>query len=209
MKGTLEQLPKNIRQSMIEKKIWSEDCPIKLEDLRLVQVQHYDFFENIKEGALVVHKSKAQDVLKIFEKLYAIKFPIQQVRLIDEYDGDDERSMADNNSSCFNFRKIAGSDQVSIHGYGLAIDINPVQNPMINFHDDYGSVSVSPKEGMKYLNRTNNRPGMVEPVIEIFKTHGFDIWGGSWNTPVDYHHFQVQRAIAEVMGTIANDDAAD
>jgi hypothetical protein len=209
MKGTVEILPNVIKDSMIEKKIWSEECPIKLEDLRLVQLQHYDFFENIRQGELVVHKSKAANVLAIFKELFELKFPIQQLKLIDEYDGDDERSMTDNNSSCFNFRKIAGSSKVSLHGYGLAIDINPVQNPMISFDDDYGSVSVSPREGMKYLNRANNRPGMVEPIVEIFKTHGFDIWGGSWNTPVDYHHFQVQRTLAEVIGTTANDDATD
>lgn len=206
MKGTLEQLPKNIRQSMIEKKIWSEDCPIKLEDLRLVQVRHYDFFENIKDGALVVHKSVASNVLVIFEKLFEVNFPIQNMQLMDMYNGDDEASMADNNSSCFNFRKIAGSSKVSMHSYGLAIDINPVQNPAIVLNEEEGSVSIRPKEGMKYLNRTNNRPGMVEPVIEIFKTHGFDVWGGNWNTPIDYQHFQVERALAEVLSTTANEE---
>ena len=202
MKGKVEPLPNDIKNSMIEKKIWQEECPVSLDDLRLVKLEHYDFFENVKQGELVVHKSKAQNILAIFQDLYSMKFPINQVKLIDDYNGDDDASMADNNSSCFNYRKIAGTNTVSMHGYGLAIDINPMQNPMITLDDKNVTVTVHPAQGMNYLNRTNDRPGMVEPIVGIFKTHGFDVWGGSWNTPVDYHHFQVERSMAEVMGDL-------
>ena len=199
MKGTVESLPESVRQSMVSKKIWSRECPVTLDNLRLVKVQHYDFFENVKEGVLVIHESKALAALAIFEKLFEMKFPIQHMQLIDEYDGDDEASMADNNSNCFNFRKIAGSSKVSMHGYGLAIDINPLQNPAIIIDEDNYSVSIHPKEGINYLNRTNDRPGMAEPVVEIFKAHGFNVWGGNWNTPIDYQHFQALKPDAEVI----------
>ena len=199
MKGSVEELPQKVRESMIGKKIWSEECPVSLDDLRLVKIEHCDFFSQVKNGELVVYKSKAQDALEIFAKLFEIKFQIHQAKLIDEYNGDDEASMADNNSSCFNFRKIAGSDKISIHGYGLAIDINPVQNPAIVMGEKSMAVSIHPKKGIDFLNRTNDRSGMVESVVEIFKTHGFTVWGGNWNTPIDYQHFQVDRSFIEVM----------
>lgn len=191
-------IPKNIRQSMIGKKIWVEDCPVRLADLRLVLADHYNFEGETREGKLIVHHTKAKSTVAIFRELYNMKFPIQQMKLMDDYNGDDELSMADNNSSCFNHRKIAGSDKISIHSYGLAIDINPLQNPALVIEEKNLSVLVHPKTGAQFLNRYNMRPGMIEEsIVKLFKEHGFDVWGGNWNNPIDYQHFQVSRALAE------------
>ena len=101
--------------------------------------------------------------------------------------------MQANNSSCFNFRKIDGSDLLSMHSYGLAIDINPVQNPFIQ------NGTILPLAGKEYLERELIRKGMVEPIINIFNKYGFTVWGGDWTTPRDYHHFQYPRDQIELL----------
>lgn len=180
-------LPESIIQSMIDTKVWTTECPVPLEDLNLLQLKHYDFNGMIQNGEMVTHNQITGRVLEIFQELLDIKFSIDKIKLIDHYSGNDELSMKDNNSSCFNFRKIANTDLLSSHSYGLAIDINPVQNPYIRIGDE--SLTVYPTDGIKFLNRHNQRPGMLESVTSIFEKHGF-IWGGRWNSPIDYHHFE-------------------
>ena len=190
---SIKEIPGTLVKQMQHKNVWQSDCPISTEQLRLVEISHFNFEGNIQSGEIIVLDKLAQSVLKIFEELMVIKFPIHSVYLIDKYEGDDEKSMAANNSSSFNFRTIVGSTKVSMHAYGLAIDINPVQNPYLEIKDD-GSVQVHPKSGVDFLNRSNIRPGMVEPIVPIFKKYGFSEWGGNWNKPIDYHHFQVPRS---------------
>jgi hypothetical protein len=180
-------IPENIITSMIQTKVWTPECPIALEDLKLLQLKHYDFNNEIKNGQMVVNAKIAEIVLSIFQELLEIKFPIERINPIDHYQGSDELSMHDNNSSCFNFRKIAGTERLSSHSYGLAIDINPKQNPYIRIKDE--STIIEPITGLEFLNRHNLRPGMLETVVPIFTTHGF-IWGGKWDNPIDYHHFE-------------------
>ena len=94
--------------------------------------------------------------------------------------------MAANNSSAFNFRTIAGTNTISRHGFGMAIDINPIQNPYVRGNN------VLPEAGRAYLNRNDVRPGMIVrggPVYEAFISRGW-IWGGNWNSLQDYHHFE-------------------
>ena len=193
MHFNIKEIPNIIAKQMKAKGVWKTDCPVNLKHLKLLEISHIDFEGNIRSGEIIVLDKLAESVIRIFKELMVIKFPIHSVYLIDKYEGDDDRSMAANNSSSFNFRKIANSTQLSMDAYGLAIDINPVQNPYIIIHDD-GHVEVHPKAGVEFLNRTNLRPGMVEPIVPIFKTHGFSEWGGNWNKPIDYHHFQLSRS---------------
>ena len=87
-----------------------------------------------------------------------------------------------------------------MHSYGLAIDINPVQNPFIMIDKTSNNIKVLPGQSVDFLNRHNKQEGMVEPIVEIFRKYGFSEWGGNWNTPIDYHHFQVPRkAVAELI----------
>lgn len=187
MKFEINNLPAEIQLSMKNSGVWSEECPVPMSKLRLLELSHYNFANQVIVGKMVVLDRVAESVILIFKELLALKFPIHNIGLIDEYNGDDELSMAANNSSCFNFRKIDGSDLLSMHSYGLAIDINPVQNPFIQ------KDKISPLGGKLFFNRENKAAGMVEPIIDIFYKYGFTIWGGSWKTPIDYHHFQVPR----------------
>ncbi len=187
----INPLPQDVISSMVAKKVWQEACPVSLDELSLVTIKHYDFAGEIRQGQLVVNSSMASNALSIFKELFELKFPIAKMVLIDEYNGDDNASMADNNSSCFNYRRILTSEQLSMHSYGLAIDINPVQNPYIVINKESNEVQVFPKTGTGFLNRHNYRGGMVEPIVAIFEKYGFNIWGGKWNELIDYHHFQV------------------
>lgn len=192
MSFEINLLSDKIIDQMLSTKVWLPECPVAIDQLRLVDLEHYNFQDQHQYGQIIVNEKIAAPTLKIFKELFNLKFPIHSVIPIHEYGGDDNLSMANNNSSGFNFRKIAGTNVFSMHSYGLAIDINPVQNPYIIINDDK-TVEVQPKSGVDYLNRRNIRPGMVEPIIDIFKNNGIIEWGGNWNTPIDYHHFQIPR----------------
>ena len=160
---------------------------VELNDLRMVKVQHYGFDDNVHTGELIVHKKVAQEVRDIFKELLKAEFPIEKIRLIDEYDADDDLSMQDNNSSALNVRYITGSDGVfSKHSYGIAIDINPVQNPYVR------GDTVLPPEGEKYTDRSLDKKGMIhtgDACYNAFKNRGWT-WGGNWNSLQDYMHFE-------------------
>lgn len=145
----------------------------------------------------MVMAAVAPEVRTIFGLLLARRFPLAGARLMNNYHGDDDASMADNNTSAFNHRPITGGGVPSLHAYGLAIDINPLQNPYLHRAGN-GVVDVSPATGRPYIARLPLRPGMVDDqVVKIFAAHGFPIWGGDWHQPIDYQHFQVSRKTAE------------
>lgn len=176
------------------------------ERLRILTISYYDFDgKSHNDGKIMVLDASADYVAKIFEELYAAKFPIHQMKLMSEYSGDDELSMADNNSSALNQRVIAGQKTLSIHSYGLAIDINPVQNPFITFPG--GVRKIEPAAGAKFLDRSKNEAGFVEKITAIFYKNGFNVWGGNWNDIKDYHHFQTSRALAELLVEMSAYDA--
>lgn len=168
-----------------------EDCPVQ--DARLVEVHfdHYDFDGNIVNGTMVVFDVIADNVKDIFSQLLEMKFPIHKAVPISHYDGSDEGSMNDNNSSAFNGRKILGTSRWSSHAYGMAIDINPLQNPYLTILDD--EIRLYPAGGFSFLNRELKVSGMVTgDVVEIFRSNHFTVWGGHWNDQrIDYHHFQL------------------
>lgn len=190
---SIEEVPGHILSSMKSKNIWISECPVPITKLRFLNVLHYDFDNKLLPGQIIVHEKLSTNVISIFEELLKIKFPIKKFSLIDNYDGNDELSMSDNNTSCFNYRSIANSEIISMHSYGLAIDINPVQNPYIIDPNLENELKIWPDKGKLYLNRTNQRDGMVEPLVSLFAKYGLTVWGGSWNAPLDYHHFQIDR----------------
>jgi len=206
----ISPLPDELIKQMQSKNIWQPDCPVPLERLSLVTIKFVDFENQIHEdGQLIVLDAVAPRVEQIFSTLFEQKFPIAKIKSLHHYDGDDDRSMADNNTSCFNYRRILGSKTVSMHGYGVAIDVNPLQNPYLTFEDDKpGIANIHPPAGWEFLNRKNQKPGMIEPIISIFESNGFTVWGGSWTTPIDYHHFQPPRIVAELATGMKPDDAA-
>lgn len=208
------------KSQMIEVGTWKSGCPVEIERLRLVRFLHYDFSGEQRQGELVVLEAVADRVAKIFDTLYQYKFPIAQAKTMEHYKGLDKPSMAANNASAFNYRPIAGKTLISVHSYGVAIDVNPIQNPCIEpqviVDAEDVRLPVQPAEGQAYLNRTNVRPGMAEQVldqesglrvVELFKQNGFHVWGGNWNDPVDWQHFQPSRAIAEWLAFMSPEDA--
>ena len=177
-------------------------CPVSADRLRDVTVSYYDFQGSPhQDGHIIVLDAVAKHVVAIFQRLYDMKFPIDKIRPVQEYNNDDNASMRANNSSSFNCRPMTGKPPgslPSIHAYGLAIDINPIQNPYIGFDPKRPSVTeILPVLGKEYVHRHPIRPGMVESIVPIFKEQGFSVWGGNWKTPIDYQHFQTTRAIAE------------
>ena len=193
------------------KGVWAEECPVSLARLRKLEVPYWSFNDETQWGQLIVMDACAPYVVKIFEELHRMRFPIYSMKTIDEFDGSDEASMEANNSSAFNYRRIPGTDRISIHSYGLAIDVNTVQNPY--FGHSYESddkactiVEIWPKQGVEYVNRSLQRKGMVEPIVEVFYQAGFRDWGGTWKA-FDYHHFQLPRPLAYLMASMTAEHA--
>ncbi|SHO53839.1 M15 family metallopeptidase [Anaerocolumna xylanovorans] len=171
-------------------KSYKENDKITLSDLRYIRVLYYGFDKKTHIGELIVNKKIAKDVSSIFKDLYKAKYPIGKMVLIDEYNADDEASMKDNNTSAFNYRTIAGSDTLSKHAMGLAIDVNPLYNPCVEKIN--GKAVVSPAEGKKYANRSLQNAYYIrkkDVCYQSFIKRGFT-WGGSWSSLKDYQHFQ-------------------
>lgn len=169
---------------------YSSDTPVKLDRIVSVHFLHESFDGNVKAGQAHVLDEVAENVLDIFRQLFVIQFPIHSAIPVDQFDGNDVASMNANNSSAFNPRKIMDSDKWSSHAYGCAIDINPVQNPYV-LNPATDDERTYPHGGDEYRDRENLRAGMVEEVVSIFRNHGFTDWGGEWEAPLDYHHFQL------------------
>lgn len=171
-------------------KSYKEDADIPYEDLRYVRVLHVDFSGMTRVGELIVNKAIAQDVLDIFKELYELKYPIEKMYLIDKYDADDQASMADNNTSAFNYRLVEGTTRRSVHSYGLAIDINPLYNPYVRTKD--GTQEVFPENAAKFTDRTKDNAYYIrkdDPCYSAFIKRGFT-WGGEWKNSKDYQHFE-------------------
>ncbi|MBC8952574.1 M15 family metallopeptidase [Xenorhabdus sp. PB62.4] len=175
----------------------TENNPIPCHRLNVVNFKYIDLSGNENTGKIVVLDIFSPQVENIFNELLLVNFLIHKALPMEHYNGDDQASMRDNNSSAFNGRKIIGASSWSKHAYGAAIDINPVQNPFLGFNQ-FGAPYVLPEAGAeKYLNRIEKRPGkevregMAEKVIDIFLSNGFMRWGGYWDTPIDYQHFEV------------------
>ena len=184
-----EELSKEIK-ARITGKSYVEDCEVPFEELRYVKVLYWGFDEEPHVGELIVNKAIAEDITEIFKDLYEIKYPIEQMVLVDEYDADDEASMAANNTSAFNYRMIAGTNRLSKHSYGYAIDINPLYNPYVRVIE--GKTVITPEKGEQYADRSLNCEYYIkedDPCYQAFITRGFT-WGGEWKNQKDYQHFQ-------------------
>lgn len=171
-----------------------EGCTVPYEDLNYVGLLYIDFDGKEQNGELICNQAIAQDIVEIFYELYRNEYRIERIRLIDEYDGDDTLSMLDNNTSCFNYRVVDGTDNLSKHALGCAIDINPFYNPYVVFNRGAnGETYISPKGSEIYADRTQDFPYKIDETdlcYRLFIEHGFT-WGGNWNSCKDYQHFQI------------------
>ncbi|MGA9077272.1 MAG: M15 family metallopeptidase [Acidimicrobiales bacterium] len=166
---------------------WRPGCPVAPSQLRLIRLRYYGFDHESHVGRIIVNASVVDAVIKVFGLLYAARFPIRRMVPVDAYHGQDPASMAADNTSGFNCRRAVapGPPQWSVHAYGEAIDVNPVENPYI----DAGVVM--PAAGATFVDRADVRPGMAVPggtLVEAFASVGW-YWGGRWMGSPDYQHF--------------------
>ena len=180
-----ESLPDNYKIPVSNEDDFEKNKYVRREDLRLLKIKHVDFNGKVQDGELVVareavdSKTKkaidvSKEVLEIFKELFDAKYPIREM-------------------SCFYFRNIAGTDKLSWHSYGLAIDINYKENPCISIDQSTGKIKgVIPSSSAKYVDRSLDKKGMIkedDACHKAFVSRGWE-WGGSWDSPKDYMHFQ-------------------
>ena len=166
---------------------WHSGCPVAPSGLRRVRLSYWGFDGQAHTGALILNESAVRDVVVVFRRLYGERFPLRRLRPIDAYGGNDERSLSADNTSAFNCRYVVGPGprRWSQHAYGLAVDVNPVENPYLE------GGRVRPRAGRAYLNRSKVRPGMAVRgglLVRAFAAVGWQ-WGGRWAGTPDYQHF--------------------
>jgi hypothetical protein len=171
---------------------WHAGCPLSLSNLRVLTVTHWDFDRRATTGQLIVNRRAAWPLAKVFRRLYALRFRIRHMQLSDAYGPESGKPADDDISGSFECRQAVpspcsggkGTGSWSMHAFGLAVDLNPIENPYV------GCGSTSHRTSIPYLNRTRIRPGMVTgAVVKAFASIGWR-WGGAWpgNTK-DYMHF--------------------
>ena len=154
-----------------------------VDSLSLVDVLYYSFEGKRHQGQLVVKSDLEDDVYEIFALIEQLKFPVGKVIPVVAYSWDDHESMAANNTSSFNFRVIEGTTKLSMHSLGKAVDINPVQNPVI-----YPNGVIAPQSA-KYSPSNAGTFSAGNPIVQEFIKRGWH-WGGNFDQPKDYHHFE-------------------
>jgi hypothetical protein len=182
--ASISRIDRQTRQLMTGSS-WRKGCPVGFDELRLVRITYWGFDNEPHRGRLVIHRRWADEIVEVFRSIYDSDFPIRRVRLVDNYGADDLESMKHDNTSAFNCRYVAGTTTWSMHAFGKAVDINPVENPYVD-----GS-HVSPPNGEPYADRSDVRPGMVyerDIVWRAFHSIGWE-WGGTWRSAQDYQHF--------------------
>jgi hypothetical protein len=168
-------------------KTWRPGCPIGPSQLRLLHLRYVGFDGRSRVGTMVVNATVVTSVVHVFATLYAKRFPIHLMVPEANFQGKDPASMAADNTSGFNCRHAVttGPKQWSVHAYGEAIDVNPVQNPYV-----FNGVA-QPVAGKAYVNRSDVRAGMAEVggvLNDAFASVGW-FWGGRWSASPDYQHF--------------------
>ena len=187
--AAIEPIPSAVRRRMTGSSHDPARCPVGFADLRLLTMRHVGFDGRAHTGQMVVHRRHASDIVGVFRELYTARFPVRRMELVDAYGGDDNHSMAADNSSAYNCRTVAGESTFSDHAYGAAVDINPVENPYVT------ADGVLPPAGRRFVEINRSRGAKVGPgaivaddvVVRAFARVGWK-WGGVWSE-ADYQHF--------------------
>jgi D-alanyl-D-alanine carboxypeptidase len=188
--SSVRPLPEALERNFARGESWRPGCPVSLSDLRLLSVTHWDFESRARRGQIVVHRDAAPGLAKVFRRLYQLKFPIRHMKLDDMYGPMRARPADGDVTGSFRCRRAvpspcgSGSGNWSNHAYGLAIDVNPVENPYV------GCGAVHDPRSRPFTDRSRTRKGMVTPaVVRAFAAMGWE-WGGDWSGDTkDYMHF--------------------
>ena len=189
---TSSKIPDQVFRRMKGRSYPADDAgaAVKRRDLRYLRLWYVDFDGHKQLGEMVCHKDVARDLVDIYYELYLKEYPIESIRLIDDFDANDELSMEANNTSCFCYRNIGSTDRLSNHALGRAVDLNPLYNPQV-FVDEYG-IYPYPYGSEPYADRTKDFEHKIDPkdlAYKLFVRHGFE-WGGYWDGKNDYMHFE-------------------
>lgn len=192
-----EPIPDEIKERIIGISYPADDsAEIALTELAYLNVLYNDFDGGIQTGEIICNQYIAFDLLEIFEELFRSGYQFEEIALVDKYEGNDRLSMTNNNTSCFNYRVVSGTNNLSQHAYGLALDINPFYNPYVVYSKDgSGEPYVSPKGSEAYADRGKDFPYKIDEndlCYKLFIEHGFT-WGGNWNSVKDYQHFEKRK----------------
>jgi hypothetical protein len=167
----------------IEEIFINSNAPEKTKkSLKLISVEYYSFDSILHRGQILIHKDLAKDIVEVFQIIKEKKFPIAKAIPINKYNWSDELSMADNNTSAFNYRYVEGTTKLSPHALGRAIDINPRQNPYIKGGKSYPANS-------RYDSKIGGTITANLFLVEEFTKRGWK-WGGYWKNNKDYQHFE-------------------
>lgn len=168
---------------------WHEGCPVGPEQLVRLEVSTVRPDGSEAPGVLVVHQDAAAALTLVFQALWDARFPIASAVPIEAFAGNDDASMAANNTSAFNCRGIDGGSTFSQHAHGLAVDVNPLWNPYVKTRK--GTELIKPPAGRDWMVRKPGIPGLITPgdaAVEAFRAAGWR-WGGAWSSAKDYQHF--------------------
>ena len=189
--SSVQPLPAPVRAEL-SGRFWHAGCPVPLSQLRVLTVSYWGFDARSHTGQLVVNQQVAAPLVRVFRRLYALRFPIRHMQLSDFYGPAKSRPADGDVSESFECRQAVpspctggtGTGSWSEHAYGEAIDLNPVENPYV------GCGRSRDPSSRPYLDRSKLRPGMVTPaVVSAFRSIGWG-WGGSWaGSTKDYMHF--------------------
>ncbi len=170
---------------VVARSTWHPECPVTLDELRYVTVAFWGFDDRPHTGELLVNAGAAEAIVEVFGRLHEARFPIEEMRITRADELDIPPTGDGNGTESFVCRATTGGSSWSQHAYGLAIDVDPFQNPYVR--DDV----VLPELASAYVDRDEVRPGMILPgdvVVEAFAAIGWE-WGGYWSRPIDYQHF--------------------
>ena len=165
---------------------WHPGCPVALSGLRMITMTYRGFDHRVHTGVLVVNAAVTGKLILVFRKLFAMRYPIRQMVPVDIYHGSDFASIQADNTSAFNCRNATGSSSWSEHAFGLAVDLNPCENPYVS-----ADGSEAHKACRAYVDRNLHVPGLIHAggkVVQAFASVGWG-WGGTWQGAVDYQHF--------------------
>lgn len=198
---------------------YHENENISPADLRYLRIPYIDFCGETRTGEMICNHSIAMQLLDIFHTLYERRYPIERIQLVDDFHADDDLCCLKNNTSCFNYRTIGGTDILSRHAFGMAVDVNPFFNPYVTYvkkaadgtNDDTEGITadtagrtcdasannsmrirITPPGSETYADRERDFPHKLGPgdlCYELFMSHGFR-WGGDWTHCKDYQHFE-------------------